>query len=74
MLSCQDLVIKADSYLANELTPWQQAQFRLHLAVCRNCRRYLKTLRLTQEVSKQIPLPIREFDVEAIVKRIQQDC
>jgi len=53
MLKCRDILEQADAYLTQELTSWQRAQFRLHLALCRNCRRYLRQLKLTQKVSQQ---------------------
>ncbi|HQV80289.1 MAG: zf-HC2 domain-containing protein [Moraxellaceae bacterium] len=55
MLKCRDVLVQADAYLADELTSWQRVSFRVHLGLCRHCRRYLKNLRLTQAVSTQIP-------------------
>lgn len=56
MLKCQDILGQADAYLTEDLTTWQRVQFRLHLAVCRHCRRYLRQLKLTQQVSQQTVL------------------
>lgn len=53
MLRCRSILEQADAYLTDDLTAWQRVQFRLHLAVCRNCRRYLRQLKLTQQVSQQ---------------------
>lgn len=74
MLKCRDVLEQADAYLANEMTSWQRVGFRMHLGLCRHCRRYLKNLRLTQSVSQQITLkeePSAE-QLEAILLMIQQ--
>lgn len=53
MLKCRDILEQADAYLVGNLNSWQRLQFRLHLALCSNCRRYLRQLKLTQQVSQQ---------------------
>ena len=75
MLKCRDVLEEAAAYLANEMTKWQRVGFRVHLSLCRNCRRYLKNLRLTQAVSTHIPLTYNEpsaEQIEAIFFKIQQ--
>ena len=74
MLKCRDVLEQADAYLANEMTPWQRVGFRVHLTLCRHCRRYIKNLRLTQAVSTKIPSsdePSSE-QLDAILLLIQQ--
>ena len=74
MLKCRDVLEQADAYLANEMTSWQRMGFRVHLTLCRHCRRYIKNLRLTQSISKQITLkeePNAE-QLDAILLMIQQ--
>lgn len=74
MLRCRDIVEQADAYLATELTSWQRLQFQMHLAICRNCRRYLRALRATQFVSLQIPQQqTPDSRIDALVLMIQQD-
>jgi predicted anti-sigma-YlaC factor YlaD len=47
MLNCRDVTSMASAYLDRAL-PWRtRAQVRLHLLMCRICRRYLKQLELT---------------------------
>lgn len=53
MLKCRDILEQADAYLTGHLNTWQLLQFRLHLALCSNCRRYVRQLKLTQQVSQQ---------------------
>lgn len=75
MLKCRDVVEQADVYLATELSSWQRFQFNLHLMVCGYCRRYMKSLKITQKVSEQLPIASTPSDTElsALVKMIQQD-
>ncbi len=74
MLKCRDILEHADGYLADELTQWQRVQFRLHLALCRHCRRYVRQLRLTQQLSQQQRLTIQTTDkqIDDIWAKLQQ--
>jgi len=74
MLKCRDVLEVADAYLANELNKWQRMQFRLHLAVCRNCRRYVRQLKLTQKVCQGLPMDqhVSEQELDNIFALIQQ--
>lgn len=46
MLSCRELVSRADDLLDGTTTLPQRFRLRLHLAMCHHCRRYLKQLKL----------------------------
>ncbi len=75
MLKCREVVEQADAYLASELTSWQRFQFNLHLAICGYCRRYLKALKMTQQISQQLTVSSQpsDNDISALVAMIQQD-
>ncbi|WP_300033684.1 anti-sigma factor [uncultured Roseobacter sp.] len=51
MMSCSDLELKIDDYLAADLSWQERMKFELHLKVCRECRAYLaaynRTIALT---------------------------
>lgn len=47
MLNCRDVTERATEYLEGTLSWKARLQFRLHLALCRFCRRYVEQLRLT---------------------------
>lgn len=47
MLRCRDIEHHASEYLDNELSGVLRLRFRMHLLICRNCRRYLRQLQLT---------------------------
>lgn len=75
MLKCREVLEQADAYLASELTSWQRIQFNVHLAICGYCRRYLKALKMTQQVSQQLTIQSQhsDSDISALVAMIQQD-
>jgi len=56
MLSCHDLANKvASDYIDSQLRWHERAKVRLHLAICDNCRRFIKQL-------KQVRAVIRQYD------------
>lgn len=44
MLTCRELVGKADQYLDGELSLRERMAIRMHILVCHHCRRYLRQL------------------------------
>lgn len=75
MLKCQDIFENAEEHLSEKLTTWQSVKFRLHLAVCSNCRRYLKHLKLTRQVSQHTILSTQHTDkqVEDVWTLLRQE-
>jgi anti-sigma factor RsiW len=55
MLSCQEITDRVTEYLEGELSLLQRLQFRLHLAMCRTCSRYLEQMRLTIAALRELP-------------------
>lgn len=47
MLSCKDVAQQASDYIDQQHSWQQRLAFRLHLFMCRNCRRYIGQLRST---------------------------
>ena len=47
MMSCREVSEKASAHLDGELSARQRMGIRLHLAMCRHCRRFLRQLRAT---------------------------
>jgi len=55
MLSCKELTDRATEYLEQDL-PWaQRLRVRVHLSMCRYCRRYLNQMRKVIKLLKQLP-------------------
>ncbi|NWL78891.1 anti-sigma factor [Pseudomonas taiwanensis] len=55
MLTCKELVARSSELLDGELSFRERMAVRRHLVLCRNCRRFIKQMRLTQAVVRQLP-------------------
>lgn len=53
MLKCDQVAAQASEYLDRQLSPMQRLEFRLHLFMCQNCRRFLKQLDLLNQSLSQ---------------------
>lgn len=69
MLSCKDLVARSSDYLDGQLSLGEKLLARQHLLFCKNCRRFIRQLRLTQAAVKAMPEPAVD-DVDEIVQRM----
>ena len=49
MLSCRDITDLATEYTEGAMPLGARLSYRMHLAVCSHCRRYLRQLRRTSE-------------------------
>lgn len=47
MLSCKHIVDLGTDYLDQELGFWKKTEMKMHLMICRHCRRYMKQLKQT---------------------------
>lgn len=54
MLKCKDVAELASRYVDHDLGVMQRAQIRLHLMMCRHCTRYVRQLRQTVALLKEI--------------------
>lgn len=69
MLSCKQLVQRSSDFLDGQLSVRELLLLRAHLAMCVNCRRFIRQLRLSQRVVQQLPaLEIKDLD--ALVERL----
>lgn len=67
MLSCKELVAHSSDLLDCQLSLRQRLAMRAHLAMCFRCRRFIKQMRLSQAVLRQLPqAPIAELDALAV--------
>ena len=51
MPTCREVIARLSEYLGRELGPLDVARIAVHLALCRACRAYLRTLRATIHVA-----------------------
>jgi anti-sigma factor ChrR (cupin superfamily) len=56
MLSCKQLVAHSSEFIDGQLRFRQRLSVRMHLAMCVNCRRFIKQMRLSQAVLRRLPL------------------
>lgn len=69
MLSCKQVATIASDYLDNN-TPLKW-QMRLHLLMCANCRRFVRHLEITREVSARITTNETIQDAEVVWGNLQ---
>lgn len=55
VLSCRDVTERASEYLDGDLPRWQRLRVRLHLFICRDCRRYVRQLRAVVDALRRLP-------------------
>ncbi len=53
MLTCRAVIARLSDYLGRELGVLDAVRISLHLAACRPCRAYLRTLRATVRLAGQ---------------------
>jgi anti-sigma factor RsiW len=55
MLNCKELVAQSSDFLDGQLSLRQRLAVRAHLAMCVRCRRFIRQLKLTHAVLRQLP-------------------
>ena len=55
MLTCRDVNELVTSYLEQRLSRWDRLRFRLHIALCSDCRRYVAKVRQLADVMGELP-------------------
>lgn len=72
MLSCREVTDKASDYLDDALPLGQRMALRMHLAMCRHCRRYLRQLRATVAALGSLDgADVAEEVVRTLVERLK---
>ncbi len=72
MLKCRDLVAEADLLLAGELSWQRRLAIRIHLLMCRHCRRFMRQFKLLLSAIPAMHKPASEAEVEQVMQHIQQ--
>ncbi|MHC5350835.1 anti-sigma factor family protein [Metapseudomonas furukawaii] len=55
MLTCKELVARSSDLLDGQLGFRERLAMRRHLVLCRNCRRFIRQMKLAQAVVRQMP-------------------
>ena len=63
MLTCKQLVENSSDYLDAQLTLRGRLSVRLHLAMCVNCRRFIRQMKVGQAMIRKLPeAPVAELE------------
>jgi len=57
MLSCKEISELVTAYAEGHLSFGDRLRFRLHIATCRDCRTYVRQLRVTARALGRLPEP-----------------
>lgn len=53
MLKCREITEMANQYLDDDLDLWRGLQVRMHLTVCKHCRRFIEQMRATVDLIRR---------------------
>lgn len=51
MLRCSDIAERASALIDGEVRGWEAIQIRMHLAMCEGCRRFIRQMRTTRDLT-----------------------
>lgn len=71
MLSCREVVSSADALVDEELSWRQRLPLRLHLLLCRHCRRYVRNFRRLLRAVPFMHRPASDEEVEQVMERVR---
>lgn len=72
MLTCKELTEIITDYLDGRLTVMQRISFQLHIGMCRNCREYLRQMKMTIRTLGMMPkVAVPENVQEELLKRFR---
>lgn len=73
MLTCKQLAqLHASDYLDGNLSFWQQASVRLHLLMCRPCRRFMQQMSVAKRVIAARQAPTADEQAMDLVMQLMQ--
>ena len=71
MLTCKEQVARSSDYLDGQLSFRETLMVRHHLLFCRNCRRFMRQMRVMQATLKALPEKPDE-NVDALAERLAE--
>ncbi len=72
MLSCQQVATLASDYLDKNTHGSLKWQMRMHLMMCANCRRFMRHLKITQQLAAGMAQQSPEVDAEQVLIRVKE--
>lgn len=71
MLNCKQFVTQSDELQDDDLTFSQKLHLRLHLLMCRHCRRYVRQSKLLGQAIRQIYHTASADKVNDVVRAVR---
>ncbi|TCO77885.1 zf-HC2 domain-containing protein [Chromatocurvus halotolerans] len=71
MLTCREVVNSADHLIERELSRRQQLAMKVHLLMCRHCRRYVRQLRALLQAIPFMHSKASDSEVRDVMEHIQ---
>jgi anti-sigma factor RsiW len=64
MLTCKEITELVTDYAEGNLSFMDRLRFRMHIGMCRNCRRYVRQVKATAAALGKLPPPELPPDLE----------
>lgn len=72
MLTCQQMTTLITDFLEGRLPFMDRARFQMHIGMCKNCRRYLRQMKLSVAVLGGMPPePVPEDVMESLLAHFE---
>lgn len=71
MLTCRDIATQASDHIDKKLSFRESLSYGMHLLLCAYCRKFVRQLRTSIDVSRQLAIPkeLPEYEAEKIVEQ-----
>lgn len=69
MLTCKEMTELVTDYLERRLPFRKRIAFQMHIGMCKNCRAYLRQMKLTIRTLGKLPEPVIPDDVKSELLR-----
>lgn len=69
MLTCREITELVTDYAEGNLSVMDRVRFQLHIGMCRNCRRYVRQVKMTTSALGRLPIPEMSPELEGELLR-----
>ena len=71
MFNCKEITEQSDGYMTGDLGFYRKLQIRLHLMMCRHCRRYVRQANLLIKALHRLYGPSSNGEVNGVMRAIR---
>mgnify|MGYP000891849126 CR=1 FL=1 len=72
MLKCHQIVDQSSDYLEHDMSFRQRLQFRMHLLMCHNCRRFIRQFKAAIQMTKSLSkATVSQAQLDVVRRRIE---